>query len=101
MSIAEVNTVAVEHANKQAQAEAEWIALASCPGLEPFAGTPCCEPHEIAETRAIVERHKGEWRKIASLSGTHPEDMRGFMEERVSLTWHARARIREWANGQG
>ncbi len=87
------------------QASATYVVLDQwtvppCPGPEPFASTPCCEPHEIAETRAIVLRHADQWRKIASLSGTHPDDMQRFMDGECSLTWHARVRIREWAGEQ-
>ncbi len=56
------------------------------------------EDRDIAETRASlaplvklgVTHHR-----LASIAGAHPEDMRGFLAGRVSLTWELRRRLRE------
>ena len=60
------------------------------------------EERDIAETRKVIEplvmagvSHF----RLASACGAHPEDLRGFLEGRVSLTPALRARLREAVPG--
>lgn len=55
------------------------------------------EVQEIADTRRaiqpLLDAGMSHFR-LASAAGTHPEDMRGFVEGRISLTPMLRARLR-------
>lgn len=56
------------------------------------------DERDIAETRealAPVLKKGVNAHRLASLAGAHPEDMRGFLEGRVSLTWQLRKRLRD------
>ena len=57
------------------------------------------EERDVAETRAaavsLVDAGVATHHRLASVCGAHPEDMKGFLEGRVSLTWPLRRRLRE------
>ena len=56
------------------------------------------EDTDIAETRkalAPLVKNGVTPHRLASIAGAHPEDMRGFLEGRISLTWQLRKRLRD------
>lgn len=65
--------------------------------VKPVPGVQPDEAREIAALRKALEpvlaRGLTHYR-IASAAGAHPEDMRGFLEGRVSLTYAVRERLR-------
>ena len=64
------------------------------------ADVPADEAKDIEETRAALQpllAHDVSPHRIASSCGAHPDDLRGFLEGRVSLTWALRARLRATA----
>ena len=55
------------------------------------------EEQDIAETRRAIQPLLDaglSHHRLASAAGTHPEDMRGFVEGRISLTPMLRGRLR-------
>ena len=62
---------------------------------EPFATVPCCDAHDELGTRALLEAHKGELRRIANAAGIAYEDAHGFLLGTRLLTAPARAKVRE------
>lgn len=69
---------------------------------KPASNVPSDEARDIAATRdalaPVVKAGISHWR-IASAAGTHPLDMAGFLEGRVTLTWELRKRLRDQIPG--
>ena len=60
------------------------------------------EERDIAETKKAIEPVLAAGLshfKLASAAGAHPDDMKGFLEGRVSLTFAVRERLRAAAPG--
>jgi hypothetical protein len=59
---------------------------------------PPDESKDITQTRALlepaIERGISHFR-LASAAGAHPDDMKGFLEGRVTLTFELRKRLRD------
>lgn len=73
-------------------------------GAEPPAvdGVPAEEAKDIEATRAVlapVLAREVPHHRIAAACGAHPDDLRGFLEGRVTLTWALRSRLRSAVPG--